>query len=156
MGQRLPHREPVAVAPIEALARLTAEHRLDAIYVFGSRAAEIAARAAGEAVTAPTSPESDVDIGVLPERGHNLSARERVRIALAIEDLFDVGRVDLVVLPEASAFLASDIVAGELLVARDPGAEAEYQLYVLRRAGDLAPFARERTREWLQGEAIWP
>jgi hypothetical protein len=32
--------------------------------------------------------------------------------------------------------------------------QAAYQLYVLRRAGDLAPFERERRRMLLAGEAI--
>ncbi len=72
---------------------------------------------------------------------------------MALEDLLDVPRVDLVILPEAPPFLALDIVQGELLCATDPVAEAEYQLYVLRRAGDLAPFERERRRMILAGEA---
>jgi len=73
---------------------------------------------------------------------------------VALEDLLDVDRVDLVVLPEASPYLALDIVCGELLCATDLDAEAEYQLYVLRRAGDLAPWERERRRMLLTGEAI--
>ena len=65
--------------------------------------------------------------------------------------MFVPARVDLVVLPEASPFLALDIVTGELLLARDPDREAEYQLFVLRRAGDLAPFERARRALVLEG-----
>ena len=83
------------------------------------------------------SPRSDVDIGVLPKLGEELSARDRVQLMAALEDLFGVGRVDLVVLPEASVFLAADAINGELLYDAVPDRTAEFELYVLRRAGDL-------------------
>lgn len=137
----------------EALSDLAKEYGLTAIYAFGSRAGEVAAQAAGEPVES-VHPSSDVDIGVLPARGRRLTARERVRLAMALEDALDVKRVDLVILPEASPYLALEVVRGELLYTTDPDAEAEYQLYVLRRAGDLAPYQRERLRMILAGEAI--
>lgn len=92
-------------------------------------------------------PASDVDIGIQPARGHRLTARERVRLTLALEEELGVSRVDLVILPEANPFLAAEIVRGELLYARDLDREAEVQLYHLRRAGDLAPFFREQWRD---------
>ncbi|MGH7553485.1 MAG: nucleotidyltransferase family protein [Longimicrobiales bacterium] len=114
------------------------------VYVFGSRAAEIAARVRGE-VERPGGPSaSDVDVGVRPRGGAHFSVDERVDFALALEQLFDVSRVDLVVLPEAGAFLALAVVSGELLYFEDGTDQADYQLYVLRRAGDLLPFERER------------
>ena len=130
-------------------------YRLTALYVFGSRAAEIAARVAdaparaGVALTAD-HPHSDVDIGAQPTRGMRLSAEQRVRLVLELEDLFAVTRVDLVVLSEANAPLAAEVVRGELLVCADPDEEAESQLYYLRRAGDLAPFYREQFRDLLE------
>jgi hypothetical protein len=42
---------------------------------------------------------ADLDIAVLPDAGVFLDAREKVEIALALEELFGVSRVDLVVLP---------------------------------------------------------
>ncbi len=137
----------------DVLDDLAREYGLAAIYAFGSRAGEIAARVAGEPVES-AHPSSDVDIGVLPARGRRLTARERVRLTIALEDALDVRRVDLVILPEASPYLALDVVRGELLHTTDPDAEAEYQLYVLRRAGDLAPYQHERLRMFLAGEAI--
>jgi predicted nucleotidyltransferase len=113
----------------EIIAKLADRYGLDAVYLFGSRA--------------------DVDVGVLPQRGHRLSVRDKVRLAAALEDLWDVPRVDLVVLPEASPFLALDVIAGPCIYARDTDALAEYELYVLRRAGDLAPFERARRRHIL-------
>jgi uncharacterized protein len=152
-------RAMVASETHHTLARLAEQYRLVAVYAFGSRATEIAALAQGLAVCpgpgteAATSErvESDVDIGVLPRSGYRLGPRDRVRLVQAMEDALGVGRVDLVVLPEARPFLAADIVSGELLVVTDPDAEAEYQLYVLRRAGDLAPFERQRLAGWLDG-----
>jgi len=129
---------------VAGLNRLVQDYGLVAVYVFGSRAEEIAARVGGGA--APVAhPDSDVDIGVQPERGRSLSARDRVRLMHGLEELLDVGRVDLVILPEANAYLAADAVRGELLAASDLDAEAEVQLYHLRRAADEAPFLRE---EW--------
>jgi uncharacterized protein len=128
---------------------------LTAIYVFGSRAAEIAARVAGapaQSDDAPSTdrPDSDVDIGVQPARDTRPTAEQRVRIALEFEDLFAVARVDLVVLPEANAPLAADVVRGELLSCADADEEAETQLYYLRRAGDLAPLYREQLSDLLE------
>lgn len=152
-------REMVASQTPHTLARLAEQYRQVAVYAFGSRAAEMAARAQGLAhhpgpgtePGAAQGVESDVDIGVLPRSGHRLGPRDRVRLVQALEDALGVARVDLVVLPEARPFLAADIVSGELLAVTDPDAEAEYQLYVLRRAGDLAPFERERLAGWLDG-----
>ncbi len=137
----------------ESLCDLARQYNLVALYTFGSRAEEVAARVTGGAVES-ASRSSDADIGVLSARGHHLMARDKVRLAIALEDVLDVGRVDLVILPEAPPYLALDVMRGELLYAMDPDAEAEYQLYVLRRAGDLAPFERERLRMILAGEAI--
>jgi predicted nucleotidyltransferase len=133
------------------LEALAAEYGLLAIYVFGSRAEEVAARLAGDPVTA-SHPESDVDIGIEPLRGRVLSAQDRVRIVHRLETLLDAHRVDLVILPEAEAFLAADVVRGELLLATDLDAEAEVQLYYLRRAADLAPLLREQWRETVGSE----
>jgi hypothetical protein len=47
-------------------------------------------------------------------------------------------------LDEADAFLAAGVIRGERLFARDEEVADEYDLYVLRRAGDLAPLERDR------------
>jgi predicted nucleotidyltransferase len=137
---------------MEVLDRLTAvarRFRLDAVYAFGSRAREVHAFAVRAAPLADS--QSDVDIGVLPEVGHRLDARARVDLLIELEGLVGSARVDLVVLPDAPPFLAADVVSGELLVAADRTREAEYQLYALRRAADLAPFERQRRAIVLAG-----
>lgn len=139
----------VGAAVLRALCR---RFGLDALYVFGSRAVEVAACVHG-ARELDTAQAADLDFGVLPEPGAEVGAQERVRLAAALEDLFEVPRVDLVVLPRASPYLALDVVSGELLCCIDPIREAEYQLFVLRRAGDLAFFERERRHQLLSGIA---
>jgi predicted nucleotidyltransferase len=139
----------------EALRKIADSYSLSEIYAFGSRAAEAVAQLRDTPVR-PAAPRSDLDIGVRAVSGRRLDARERARLCVDLEDLFSFHRVDLVVLPEADPFLALEAIRGELLYARDLDAEAEYELYVLRRAGDLAPFARERWERALrdgEGEA---
>ncbi len=92
-------------------------------------------------------------MGVEPAPGRRLSAEERVRLADDLEDLLGVKRVDLVVLPEADPFLAVDVIRGELLYCADADRQAEDELTVLRRAADLAPFARVRWRLILSGSS---
>ena len=130
---------------VEDLTSLCEEYGLLAVYAFGSRAAEIAALVSGGS-PASEHPTSDVDVGIEPLRGHELSAKDRVCLMQRLETLFGVARVDLILLPEASAFLAADTVRGELLAATDLDAEARMQLYYLDCAADLVPFLRESWR----------
>jgi predicted nucleotidyltransferase len=132
------------------LAEIARRYNLEAVYVFGSRAEEIAGRVHGQDVPAQW-PASDVDIGVKPPTGHWLDPKERVEIMINLEDLLDVNRVDLVILPEADPFLAVNVIRGELLYCADPYTQAEYELYLLRRAGDLAPYAHARIEHVLAG-----
>ena len=134
----------------EALHAIAARYRLATLYVFGSRAGEVAQQLAGQTAVA-VHPESDVDIAVQPMSGVRLAARDRVELAAELEDLLGVGRVDLVMLDEADPFLALDVIRGELLYCADKDAQAEEELHVLRRAGDLAPYARERWKQILEG-----
>ncbi len=129
------------------------QHKIADLYVFGSRAPEIVGKVRGQAVPSEY-PDSDVDIGVLPLPGQHLSVHEKVRLAIALEDLLEVDRADLVALPDADPFLATDIIRGHLLYCADAHAQAEYELYVLRRAGDLAPYARARWNHILRGDPL--
>ena len=79
-----------------------------------------------------------------PSIGRALTVKEKVDLASALEDFFAVNRVDLVVIPEADPFLAANIIRGERIYCRDEHRADEYELYILRRAGDLAPLERER------------
>jgi predicted nucleotidyltransferase len=109
--------------------------RIVALYLFGSRAR-------GEA-----SERSDVDVGILFRQ--DVTLRDVVLLEDALQqrlglpvDVVDAGHVD--------AFLALDVVRGERVYCSDPDRCDEFELYVMRRAGDLAPFERERRRLLLQ------
>jgi hypothetical protein len=125
-------------AALEAVCR---EYGLQILYAFGSRGKEAYAWLHGTEAALPPG-ASDLDIGVKP--AEPLTVRRKVELALALEDLFGVGRVDLVVLPEADPFLAANVIRGERLFADDRYLADEYDLYILRRAGDLIPLERER------------
>ena len=116
---------------------------LQIIYVFGSRAKEALDLIEGRIEQLSSTP-SDLDIGIKPERA--LTVEEKVKIAILFEDLFDVSRVDLVVLPEAPVSLALEIVTGEILYMHDSTYEAEYQLYIMRQAADLLPYEQMKQR----------
>jgi len=133
----------------QELSRICSEYGIADLYVFGSQAAEIAALARNEAVE-ETRPESDADFGILPESKGIWPPEKTADLAAELEDLLDVPRVDLVFLPRADPFLAVDIIRGELLYTSDADRQAEYELFVLRRASDLIPFQRERVRMILE------
>jgi len=119
------------------------DHRLESLYVFGSRACEILNLLSGHMEPQPIQP-SDVDIAVKLPPDRLLSAREKAEISVELEDILNVGRVDLITLGDADPFLAVNVIRGERLFCSDCYAADEYELYILRRAGDLADFERMR------------
>ena len=122
------------------------------LYVFGSRALEIAARCSGQGSVEGTPALADVDIAVQPAVGALAAAWDRVALADELEKLLQVSRVDLVILTETGAFLAADAIRGELLYCEDEGRQSREELYYLRRAGDLAPLQHQRLRSLLTGD----
>jgi len=128
---------------IEALARLCRQFEIEILYAFGSRAEEVKEWLTGACSSLPPS-FSDVDIGSKAAPETNLSVHDKVRLTLALEDLLGVMRVDMVCLSDADPFVAANIVRGVRLYAYDSYQADEYELYILRRAGDLAPLERER------------
>ncbi len=131
------------------IAEICRRYDIADLYVFGSRVEEVEDLIAGKRFSLESS-ASDLDIGVLPGKGPEWSPEKRVRLSMELEDLFEVGRVDLVLLPEAEPYLAFDIIRGSLLYSRDLDHQARYELFVLRRAGDLMPFKKERMRMILE------
>jgi predicted nucleotidyltransferase len=137
--------DAIAADRAPALAALCERHRIVLLMAFGSQAKAVLGWLRGEvALLRPGA--SDIDIGVKAEPGRRMSLRDQVAVAAELEDLLEAPRVDLVALDEADAFLAANIIRGERLHARDRRMADEYELYVLRRAGDLAPLERERMR----------
>ena len=127
----------------EQISDIASRYGLQIIYAFGSRAKEASDLVENRIEHLPST-LADLDIGVKPEKP--LTVEEKVKIAILFEDLFDVPRVDLIVLPVAPIFLALDIVTGEILYMQDSTHEAEYQLYIMRMAADLLPYERMKQR----------
>jgi uncharacterized protein len=113
------------------------------LYVFGSRSREIAGKCAN--IPVASKDESDIDIGILPMHIETWNPEKRVDLIIELEDIFMAKRIDLVLLPEADSFLALDIIRGELLYTKNADRQAGYELFILRRAGDLAHFKKVRT-----------
>ncbi len=134
-----------AKARSDVLKKLCDSYGVHDIYAFGSRAGEIIAWIRGDKVHS-AYPASDVDIGILPLSSTKWDAERKVNFSMELEDFFAVSRLDLVLLTEAEPFLALDIIRGELLYTIDADEQARYELFVLRRAGDLLPFKKERIR----------
>lgn len=118
-------------------------HSIEILYAFGSRAMEIKAFFEGKGRISSSAP-SDVDIGVKVRKAPLFSVQEKVRLSLELEDLLDVNRVDLCLLNDADPFLVAEVIRGERIYCKDEFQADEYELYALRRAGDLAPLERER------------
>ena len=127
----------------QQLIEICERHHVDALYAFGSRALQ-AKRVFEDAATADGLSVSDLDIGVKTSPEKHLSLEEKVAMAQEFETLFDVSKVDLIDLNQSDPFLAADVIRGERLFCRDDIAADEYELYVLRRAGDSAYLERKR------------
>jgi hypothetical protein len=126
-----------------ALEQICRQFDVALLYSFGSRAADVRDWIEERRDNLKAG-SSDADIGVKGFSGRKRPVKEKVNLAQALEELLGIGRVDLVCLNEADPFWAAEIIRGERLFAYDSHEADEYELYVLRRAGDLAPLERER------------
>ena len=127
----------------QGLKRICQQFGVHTLYVFGSQAKETEGWVEGRQDALPLG-SSDVDIGVRTMPKGKWSIVDKVSLTLALEDLLGCKRVDLVSLSEADPFLAAEVIRGERLFTHRKHEADEYELYVLRRAGDLAPLERER------------
>ena len=127
----------------QQLDELCTRYRIEIMYAFGSRSRQVENFLNARGEIDKESP-SDADIGVKIPGALPLSIRDKVNMTSELEQFLGVGRVDLVVLSEADPFLAANVIRGERIYCRDDYLADEYELYALRRAGDLAPLERER------------
>jgi predicted nucleotidyltransferase len=105
---------------------------ISALLLFGSRARGV------------ERPDSDLDVAVLPNVGDDPQARRRLqtRLAVALADLAPEGRVDVILLDEASDLLRQRVLeTGHLLINRDPRAFRDLRVRTMREYGD---------REWVR------
>lgn len=116
-----------------------------AVFAFGSRRDEIKQRLSGNDPTIE-HPASDLDLGVLSARDDDFNVSRIVEFTCAVEDLFGVPRADIVDLRKAPPYLALDAIRGDRIFCADDFEAANFELFVLRRAGDLAHHERARRR----------
>ena len=126
---------------MQELQAICKGYNVMALYVFGSRAAEMLRAVEDDSFILKPS-ASDLDVGVFTQS--HFSVDNKINLTLGLESLFDAPRVDLFVLQEVDPFLAANIIRGERVYAADSYHADEYELYVLGRAGDLAELERER------------
>ena len=129
----------------QKLEKICRRYSIESIYAFGSRQMELKRYIEG---TGPIdrSDSSDFDVEIKAEVLSSLNARDKSEITIALEDLYKISRVDLVVINEANPFLAANIIRGERIYCRNEYNADEYELYILRRAGDLVPLERQRLK----------
>jgi predicted nucleotidyltransferase len=137
---------------IQTIAELCDLYEIALLYVFGSQAPAVW-ECAREGKPFKPLAGHDVDIGVKLLPNHRITTMQKVKLAQDLEELLRVPRVDLVCLDEVDPFLAANIIRGERLFTANVHAADEYELYVLRRAGDLAPFERARLKMILEGKS---
>ena len=94
---------------LEKLESICHNYGINALYVFGSRTKEIADFINGK-VNIDKGCNADVDLGILPASDSLLTPRDKIKAALAFEDLLMVSRIDLMIMSEASPFLCLDII----------------------------------------------
>lgn len=135
---------------VQYLHALCVAYGVAALYAFGSRADEVYTWLNDPAFVLVAGP-SDVDISVQLPPMMQWTVQQKVAFAQLLEDFFGVNMVDLGVLNEVDPFLAANVIRGNRLYARSRYEVDEYELYVLRRAGDLLPFERERIALILKG-----
>lgn len=127
------------------LERVAREYGLLAVYLFGSRADEGLALLEGEGVQREGS---DLDVGVVFRRREEPNFRRLGPLQVALEDVFEPVRVDLVPLQRVDAlfqFRAMD--EGHRVLATDSDAADLYELYVMNRAEELLPIQRRLEEE---------
>ncbi len=132
---------------LQKIEQICRKYQVKALYVFGSRGADMLHAINDDAYQLASS-QSDLDIGVLTHSPFSIESK--VNLTLELEALFNTPRVDLFILQEVDTFLAANIIRGERVYAKDSYLADEYELFVLRRAGDLAELERQRMAMILQ------
>lgn len=119
-----------------ARAVLERHPAIDAAYLLGSAAA------------GRLRPDSDVDIAVLPRRGHMLSVPDRLAIAAELSVIF-TRQVDLGVLTPVNVVYAKEAVThGQLIFARDRMTAARFAMHTLSMYAALQEARREVLRAY--------
>lgn len=106
----------------------------------------------GSQAEGETTRLSDVDLGILVERGLPQEAASilRNRLSLRVAAIYDVDRCDVVLVDKAPPSLAFEAVQGELLLDRDPDRRIELEAAIMSRYHDRQPKERRWERMTLE------
>jgi len=118
-------------------------HDVLVLYLFGSRAGDGLERLAGRPVEAHGS---DLDIGVVFVTPH-VDVHLLSSLQVALEDIFEPLKVDLVPLQRVDALFQFEAVSVHRVFEADSTRADEYELLVMRRAAELMPVQRRMERE---------
>jgi len=132
---------------LQEIEQICRKYQLKALYVFGSRSADMLQAIKDDQYQIAPS-QSDLDIGVLSHPPFLIE--NKVSLTFELENLFGLSNIDLFILQEVDAFLAANIIRGERVYAEDSYLIDEYDLFILRRAGDLVELERQRMAMILQ------
>ena len=128
---------------MKRLDEICREFALLSVYLFGSRADDGLRLLEGEAVL---SEGSDLDIGVFAtSRSPDVVRFGELQVAL--EEVFDPLRVDLVPLDRVDPLFQFRAIDGHRVATSDATGSDERELEVMRRAADLLPFQRQAELE---------
>jgi predicted nucleotidyltransferase len=124
---------------VKRLNEICREFGLLSIYLFGSRVDDGLDILRGDSVS---SGGSDLDVGVFSATRRS-DTRRLGELQIALEEIFNPLRVDLVPLDRVDPLFQVRAVDGHRVAASDSTAADERELEVLRRAADLLPFQRQ-------------
>jgi predicted nucleotidyltransferase len=127
----------------EALARACAQHRVAAVYLFGSRADDGLAMLHG---AERSGSGSDLDVGLL-FADSPAPVMLLAQLQIEIEDVFAPLRVDLVPLDRVDPIFQFRAIDGHRVVAEPSRLADLFELEVMRSGAELLPIQRALERE---------
>jgi len=134
------------------LAEIAQEYGLSLIYVFGSQAETALAILDGQSPPV-TDPLSDIDIGVVFEKGlPPVDKRPDIYAGLYnnLQDIFRPHKVDLAFLQENHSVFQASVFAGKNIYCKDAETRFRYEEDVARRAADFRPILEKYLDEILE------
>ncbi len=133
------------------ISRLCEDFGAALLYLFGSQAEKGYAYIRGTRVQVE-DPLADLDIGAvfrqqLPETG---AVDLYADLYHALQEVFDIFRVDLVFLQEQHSVFQANAISGRCIYAGSPPFRDRYEEDILRRAADFKPFLERYLDEYLE------
>lgn len=134
------------------LTRISQEHNLDLVYLFGSQVANGLRVLQGNNVEV-LDPLTDLDVGVVT-RGSlpppAIRGKFYAELYVALSDLFEPFPLDLVLLEENHSVFQAETLKGQCIYASSEERKDDYEMSILRRAADFRPFLEKFLEEALE------